>query len=294
MSGAKRALRVTSPWSRAKATKSSWTLIPHSPPAKPRGQTRVATRRALRAGAYFAQDAWPMSGLGVGGLGLGVGTYTGLVALHHKSKLDSACHPGCPASSAADIDGLAQQSHRVLAELWRWRRGSGRRRLAAHARQSEAGARRAFALLPGGVQIGGRAVRQRALLPLALSGLLSSVAHALRAHRSLRIERLDGASGAARRLWLAAAAERGRPRRGAAARAAAGSAAASGRRARSRQGGSAGSLDSACSTPCTRARGVLRRNVRRNHDRLSELRQLRHGLRRGSLVRRRARAARAG
>jgi hypothetical protein len=44
-------------------------------------------------------------GLGVGVVGLGVGTYTGLVALHHKSNLDAACQPGCPASSASDIDG---------------------------------------------------------------------------------------------------------------------------------------------------------------------------------------------
>ncbi|HEY3666425.1 MAG TPA: hypothetical protein VGL19_10515 [Polyangiaceae bacterium] len=44
-------------------------------------------------------------GLGVGGLGFVVGTYTGLVALHHKSNLDSVCQPGCPASSASEIDG---------------------------------------------------------------------------------------------------------------------------------------------------------------------------------------------
>jgi hypothetical protein len=43
-------------------------------------------------------------GLGIGVVGFGVGTFTGLVALHHKSNLDSACHPGCPQSSASDID----------------------------------------------------------------------------------------------------------------------------------------------------------------------------------------------
>jgi hypothetical protein len=54
-------------------------------------------------------------GLGIGGVGLGVGTYTGLVALHHKSNLDSACHPGCPASSASDID--AWRSNRTASWL---------------------------------------------------------------------------------------------------------------------------------------------------------------------------------
>jgi hypothetical protein len=45
-------------------------------------------------------------GIGVGVLGLGIGTYTGLVALHHKSNLDSACQPKCPQSSSDDLDGF--------------------------------------------------------------------------------------------------------------------------------------------------------------------------------------------
>jgi hypothetical protein len=44
--------------------------------------------------------------LGVGALGLGIGTYTGIVALHHKSDLDSVCKPSCPPSSADDIDSF--------------------------------------------------------------------------------------------------------------------------------------------------------------------------------------------
>jgi hypothetical protein len=44
--------------------------------------------------------------VGLGAVGLGVGTYTGLVALHHKSQLDAACHPGCPESSSADLSGF--------------------------------------------------------------------------------------------------------------------------------------------------------------------------------------------
>lgn len=41
--------------------------------------------------------------LGLGAVGLGVGTYTGLVALHHKSNLDSECHPDCPRSAADEM-----------------------------------------------------------------------------------------------------------------------------------------------------------------------------------------------
>lgn len=45
-------------------------------------------------------------GIGAGVLGLGIGTYTGLVALHHRSNLDSACDPTCPMSSADDLNGF--------------------------------------------------------------------------------------------------------------------------------------------------------------------------------------------
>ena len=44
--------------------------------------------------------------LGVGVVGLGLGTYSGLAALHRKSDLDAACTPGCPQSSASDIDSF--------------------------------------------------------------------------------------------------------------------------------------------------------------------------------------------
>jgi hypothetical protein len=50
--------------------------------------------------------------LGVGALGLGIGTYTGIVALHHKSELDSVCKPNCPPSSADDIDAF--RSNRTI------------------------------------------------------------------------------------------------------------------------------------------------------------------------------------
>jgi hypothetical protein len=54
-------------------------------------------------------------GLGVGVVGIGLGTYTGLVALHHKSELDSVCHPGCPPSSADDLSGW--RSNRTVSWL---------------------------------------------------------------------------------------------------------------------------------------------------------------------------------
>jgi len=50
--------------------------------------------------------------LGVGALGLGIGTYTGIVALNHKSTLDSVCKPNCPPSSADDIDAF--RSNRTI------------------------------------------------------------------------------------------------------------------------------------------------------------------------------------
>ena len=50
--------------------------------------------------------------LGVGAVGLGLGTYTGIVALHHKSTLDAACDPRCPSSYANDLDGF--RSNRTL------------------------------------------------------------------------------------------------------------------------------------------------------------------------------------
>jgi len=60
--------------------------------------------------------SWRQTGgyvaLGLGALGLGIGTYTGIVALHHKSELDSVCKPNCPPSSADDIDAF--RSNRTI------------------------------------------------------------------------------------------------------------------------------------------------------------------------------------
>jgi hypothetical protein len=63
-----------------------------------------------------SQHSWRKTGgyvaLGVGALGLGIGTYTGILALHHKSELDDVCHPSCPPSSADDIDSF--RSNRTI------------------------------------------------------------------------------------------------------------------------------------------------------------------------------------
>lgn len=65
-----------------------------------------------RSSVLSSPKTWGYVGLGVGALGLGIGTYTGLTALHHKSDLDSVCNPGCPQSSAADIDAF--RSNRTI------------------------------------------------------------------------------------------------------------------------------------------------------------------------------------
>ncbi len=67
---------------------------PSAPASEPASAGNLSTRHTL---GYIA--------LGAGVVGVGVGAYTGLVALHRKSNLDSVCHPNCPPSSADDIDG---------------------------------------------------------------------------------------------------------------------------------------------------------------------------------------------
>lgn len=70
----------------------------------------VAPAPVVSAPAPERPRSWQRTGgfvaLGVGALGLGIGTYTGIVALNHKSDLDSVCKPNCPASSADDIDAF--------------------------------------------------------------------------------------------------------------------------------------------------------------------------------------------
>jgi len=66
--------------------------------SQPPAQVSASSDSSLRTLGYVA--------LGVGAVGLGLGTYSGLVALHRKSDLDAACTPACPQSSAADIDSF--------------------------------------------------------------------------------------------------------------------------------------------------------------------------------------------
>ncbi|MEI9937974.1 MAG: hypothetical protein WDO74_32980 [Pseudomonadota bacterium] len=84
-------------------------------PARPAPKPVVA-RPAANESSTSGAHSWRKTGgyvaLGVGALGLGIGTYTGLLALHHKSELDSVCHPTCPPSSAGDIDSF--RSNRTI------------------------------------------------------------------------------------------------------------------------------------------------------------------------------------
>jgi len=41
-----------------------------------------------------------------GGVALAAGAVTGIAALNHKSDLDDACHPGCPAKLSTDLDSF--------------------------------------------------------------------------------------------------------------------------------------------------------------------------------------------
>ena len=83
-------------------------LRPAEPAPKP---VVVAPPVATSSGPDFRKTGGYVA-LGVGALGLGIGTYTGLVALDRKSELDSVCNPSCPPSSAADIDSF--RSNRTI------------------------------------------------------------------------------------------------------------------------------------------------------------------------------------
>ena len=122
---------------------------------KPALGTSAASATDSAAGAHAWQKPAAYVALGVGALGVGIGTYTGLVALHHKSELDSVCHPTCPATSADQIDSF--RSNRTISYV---SFGVG---LAAAAtgvvlltlgRPSEE--HLAIRALPSGLQIGGR------------------------------------------------------------------------------------------------------------------------------------------
>jgi hypothetical protein len=124
------------------------------------GEPATAGSASPGASESSAHSSMPTSrllgyvGVGVGVVGLGVGTYAGLVALHHKSRLDDACHPGCPQSSASDLSGF--RSNRTVSWL---SYGVGLAAATAGVLLLTVGDSRhehvALRLLPSGVQIGG-------------------------------------------------------------------------------------------------------------------------------------------
>jgi len=119
----------------------------------------VVVSPAVSESSATKPHSWRKTGgyvaLGVGALGLGLGTYTGIVALNRKSDLDSVCRPNCPPSSADDIDTF--RSNRTISYV---SFGVG---IAAAAtgvmlltlgKPSEEHV--AIRFLPSGIQIGGR------------------------------------------------------------------------------------------------------------------------------------------
>ena len=103
--------------------------------------------------------SWQKTGgyvaLGVGALGIGIGTYTGIVALNRKSELDSVCNPNCPPSSAGDIDSF--RSNRTISYVsFGVGIASAATGVALLVLGKPSAEHVAFRALPGGFQIGGQ------------------------------------------------------------------------------------------------------------------------------------------
>jgi hypothetical protein len=129
-------------------------------PVKPVEKPVVAVVPSERPVAESSHSGPPLRtlgyvGLGVGAVGLGIGTITGLAALRHKSNLDDACKPQCPASSADEIDSF--RSNRTISWISYGvgiaAAATGVVLLAVGKPEREHVAIRA---LPGGLTIGGR------------------------------------------------------------------------------------------------------------------------------------------
>jgi hypothetical protein len=69
---------------------------PSAPPAAPAAAVPPRRRTSPLAIALLTG----------GGVALAVGTVTGIAALSHKSDLDSACNPGCPAKMSSDLESF--------------------------------------------------------------------------------------------------------------------------------------------------------------------------------------------
>lgn len=76
-------------------------LLPLDPhPAPPAATPKPASDTKTSRGPS-------MLGVGLltgGGIGIAVGTISGIAALGHKSKLDEQCRPGCPADLSSELD----------------------------------------------------------------------------------------------------------------------------------------------------------------------------------------------
>jgi hypothetical protein len=63
----------------------------------------VATEEAAPRAARHRASALSIALLAGGGVAIAGGAVTGIAALSHKSSLDAACNPGCPANMSADL-----------------------------------------------------------------------------------------------------------------------------------------------------------------------------------------------
>ena len=123
-------------------------------PPKPAPKPLPSGPSAEEAARQSSMQTLGYVGIGVGVLGLGVGTYTGLVALHHKSNLDAACHPDCPRSFANDLDGF--RSNRTASWIsYGVGLAAGTTGVLLLTLGQPAHEQLAIRALPGGLQIGG-------------------------------------------------------------------------------------------------------------------------------------------
>jgi hypothetical protein len=124
-------------------------------PAQPAPKPVVAAPAASDSAGHSWQKTGGYVALSVGALGLGIGTYTGIVALNRKSDLDSVCTPSCPPSSASDIDSF--RSNRTISYVsFGVGIASAATGVVLLVLGKPSAEHVAFRALPGGFQIGGR------------------------------------------------------------------------------------------------------------------------------------------
>ena len=124
-------------------------------PVQPAPKPVVAAPASDTAQPHSWQKTGGYVALGVGALGIGIGTYTGIVALNRKSELDSVCNPNCPPSSAGDIDSF--RSNRTISYVsFGVGIASAATGVALLVLGKPSAEHVAFRALPGGFQIGGQ------------------------------------------------------------------------------------------------------------------------------------------